>query len=1088
MRPRPQSPAVLLARIREHGFASFSDTELRDAFKRLQSRTANVAVESLLPDCFAMVAEAVERRLGLRATDEQLLAGIALFQGRVAQMDAGEGKTVAAAFPAALHALLGRPVHVVTANDYLADRDAKLLAPVYESLGLSVGAVLQHTEEGERRHVYRRAIVYGAMRELGFDYLRDNLKSDTRGWVQRPELSDAVAIVDEADHALIDEAFTPMIISGNPMGGSRAAIRADRAVAEMVRAQQGIARELAAELDSAAGLGPSVIPSPSVIPAKAGIRLLARLLLAGPSTSSGDNPALQRRFAAHPRSLRQAWTLAEEHDPELTSELYYAVHPGNRYVTLTEKGREFLEQRLGRFYDGGNAPTPSASSGQALTLPRREREVSPGGDLPLMERRRRDGRAARSQSRRYGLGNQVLQSLRARLLLKRDVDYLVDGDGVALIDPHTGRPKPDNIYQHGLQAAVEAKEGVTVRPDSETLAWISVSGFVSLYSQVSGITGTAAPAAGEFRRKYGLEVAVVPPVRPPMRVNLPARVYPSREDKMAAVADEVASRHRMGQPVLAATRTVEQSEELSGELSRRGIPHQLLNAVTTHAEARIVRDAGRFGAVTVSTPMAGRGTDIVLEPGLNRRLAERCIEEIHLLLAEEAGAVDVSCPSPEQADALRVELERYGQFHTEPIPTKAGTLCGLRVTLHGSGQLENCPAPSFPRKRESKRVFPKYDFRAKIIGFSDSIKIGPQQGRPHPNPLPEGEGTLETLSKTRNRLYKLDFALGLCVIGTEIYDSRRVELQLRGRSGRQGEFGLAQTFLSLEDRLVNLDANEFLKLSACRRTDGAGRVCYAGPEVERRIERLQAAADREGEAQRSLMQDYAAEFDRQTQLYHQRRQDVILGAAKSHPHPFGRLRAGSNPPPEGEGIMVMCRETAQRVAARLAAQHLGLEADDDYPRRFRRLSEEARVDYGVDCSGLYGTDLARMPAELSALFVACLEQQLSRVGESVFPQMARLLWLQACGELWPVHIAGLRDSLASQLLSGLNHKSAVAHYVRRSNEAWREYWELVDAEFLSRLIAFPLSPPPEEPTVDISRETELLLGHQVPSPPGRGLE
>ena len=240
MRPRKQTPAALLSRVRGYDFASYSDAELRAEFSGLQSQAQDAAANSLLPECFAIVAEAVDRRLGLRASDEQLLAGTHLFRGRVVQMDAGEGKTVAAVFPAALHALMGRPVHVITANDYLADRDARLLAPVYESLDLSVGSLLQHKEEGERRHVYRRDIVYGAMRELGFDYLRDNLKSDPAQRVQRESgLSGAVAIVDEADHALIDEAFTPMIISGNPTGSSRTAIRANRAVAEMIRGAAG---------------------------------------------------------------------------------------------------------------------------------------------------------------------------------------------------------------------------------------------------------------------------------------------------------------------------------------------------------------------------------------------------------------------------------------------------------------------------------------------------------------------------------------------------------------------------------------------------------------------------------------------------------------------------------------------------------------------------------------------------------------------------------------------------------------------------------------------------------------------------------
>ena len=1054
----------MLSRILGWDFSAHSDAELRDAFLRLQSRSAEVTADSLLPECFAIVAEAIDRRLGawrlfdgpapfdasgeeariiaqaadevarqrthrrlgdillpaefyraarrrdgegrlrFRATGEQLLAGIHLFRGKVVQMDAGEGKTVAAAFPAALHALLGRPVHVVTANDYLADRDAGLLEPVYRSLGLSVGAVLQHTEEGERRHIYRRAIVYGAMRELGFDFLRDNLKPDTAGRVQRlsPYTSSpmgererrAVAIVDEADHALIDEAFTPMIISGNPSGSSRAAIRADRAVAELIRAQHRLSRQLAAELDEPGSRA----------------RPLARLLLADP-----DSPALEWRFAADYRSLKRAWAMAEQHDPELTSGLYYAVHPGKRFVTLTEMGRDFLEQRLGPFYGGdsgsvGEAPPPS------------ER------DLPLTESRRRSGSAARALSRRYALGNQALQSLRARLLLKRGVDYLVDGDAVTLIDQQTGRPKPGSIYQHGLQAAVEAKEGVTVHPESETLAWISVSGFVSLYSRVSGITGTAAPAAGEFRRRYGLEVAVVPPVNPPKRTERPPGVFLTRQDKLAAVADEVASRHRMGQPVLAATRTVEQSDELSRELAKRGIPHQLLNAVTTHTEAGIVRDAGRFGAVTVATPMAGRGTDIVLEPALNARLTQRCLEEIPRMLAGEADAVDVACSSPEQAAALRAELERSGLFRAAD-----GLDGALRVTLNDSSQPEN-RAHSSPRQTNSS--FPR-----------------------------------KRESRARNRLYKLDFALGLCVIGTEIYDSRRVGLQLSGRSGRQGEFGLVQSLLSLEDRLVSLDADGILRATGKggSDTDTAGRVCFTGPEVAHRIERLQAAADREGETQRGLMQDYAAEFDRQTNLYYRRRQDVITGA----------LGCSSF-------MLDMCRETAQRVASSLAARFLGLDADDDYTRRFRRLSEEARLDYGVDCSSLYGVDLTLLPGELAALFIAQVKRQASRAGAARFPRLARLLWLQVCGELWPAHIAGLRDSMSCQLLSSLGHKSAVAQHIRRSNEAWREYWELVDAEFLSRLTAFPLSPPPDEPTVTVSRETELLLGQQPPNYPSHG--
>ena len=1055
MKRRQPSPSALLSRIRDHDFASHSDGDLRLAVRRLQSRAVETATDGLLPECFAIVAEAIDRRLGVwrlfddpcpadasaedariiaettsdvaqqrthrrpgeillpagfyqaarrqdenarlrfRATGEQLLAGIHLFRGRVVQMDAGEGKTVAIAFAAALHAVLGRAVHVVTANDYLAERDAELLEPVYRSLGLSVGAVPGYMEEGERRHIYRRNIVYGAMRELGFDFLRDNLKSSTG---QRVQAGLDVAIIDEADHALIDEAFTPLIISGNPMGGSRSAVRVNGAVAEMIGLQRELVGEMVGEL---AGR----IDSPGT-PPNSQPRPLATLLLADP-----DSPMLLQRFAALPRLRRQAWALAEDEYATLTDGLYYAIHPGNRFVTLTERGREFLERRLDGFRDG------EAAVG-----------LNGNGRRPLWERRTRADTSARRVAWRYALENQASQSLGAHLLLKRDVDYLVDSGGVhsgvvdpggvdsgvdeggiVLIDPHTGRPKPDSIYQHGLQSAVEAREGVPVHPERETLAQISVSGYVSRYRQISGITGTAASAAGELRRKYGLEVAIVPPVSPAKRFDGPPAVYLTRDDKLAAVVLEIAARHRTGQPVLASTLTVEQSEELGRLLGERGIPHQVLNAVTTGAEARIVRDAGAFGSVTVSTHMAGRGTDILVEPGLNARIARQCAAEIRRLLTEvgsDAGTVDVTCPSPDHAAVLRAELDRADVFDTMPV---AGGR--LSVSLRGGS--------------------------------------GGRTGRG-----------------------RLDFALGLCVIGTEIHDSGRITLQLNGRSGRQGQFGLTQTFLSLEDRLINLDADAILKLSACRRSDDDGRTYYAGPEVTSRIERLQAAAEHEAEAQRGLIQDYAAELDRQTQLYYQRRQQMIDSAS------------------EPGSITAMCREVAEQVASRLAAAYLGPETDGgDYAPRFEALAEEARLDYAVDCSPLYGLDLSLVPRELAQLMTERMEQQASLLNQSkdgaaVFPEVARLLYLQVCGDLWPGHIAILRDSVASQLLSSLNHKSAVAAYIRRSDEAWRGYWERVEGEFLSRLATFPLSAP-EAPQVAVSAETDLLLAQEAAPPQGQ---
>ena len=924
----------------------------------------------LLPGAFYEAARRhdVDGRLRFRATDEQLLGGMHLFRGRVVQMGAGEGKTVAIAFAAALHAVLGRRVHVITANDYLADRDAALLEPVYRSLGLSSGAVLGHMEPGERRHVYRRSIIYGAMRELGFDHLRDNLKTIPEERVQQPL---DLAIVDEADHALIDEAFTPLIISGNPLGGTRWAVRVNGAVADIVAEQRVLAEGLARSL-GAPGVG-----SPE------DLRLLATLVLANP-----DNNLLRRHLAASPRRMRRAWALAEDDFRALTAGLLFAVAPGGRYVTLTDAGRDYLEQRLGPIFDGPN----NGAGG------------SPGRSTPSSGRRSLPSLGY--SPRRFGAALQVSQAFCAHLLLQRNVDYLVDDDSVVLIDPHTGRPKPDSIYQQGLQPAVEAQEGVTVRPENETLAQISVSGLVSLYGQVAGITGTAEPAAGELHRKYRLEIAMVPPVRPLKRASRPPVVYLSREDKLAAVVDEVEARHRTGQPVLLGTRTVEQSEELGGLLDERGIPHRVLNAVTTHTEAAIVREAGSFGAVTVATHMAGRGTDILLQPDLDVRMAQRCAARIGRMLTGgtgDTGAVEVSCPSPEQAAVLEGELNKNAEFQL----VRSGDSCGLRIRQWGQ-------------------------------------------------------------ATDRPGIAKLDFAPGLCVMGTEVHDSSRITLQLNGRSGRQGQFGITQTFLSLEDRLVSLDAYAILKLADCRKRDTAGRTYYEGPEVSRRIRQLQDAADREGEAQRALMQDYAAELDRQTHLYHQRRQELIDMAS------------------DPERVRPMCEQVVARVASRLAARHLGLDVDDDYALRFERMREELRRNYDVDCSPLYGLNLGSLPELLAGLLTGQLERQDSSCGASAFAELSRLLYLQVSGELWPGHLAALRDLLAVQLLSGWNHKSSVAAYIRRCSEAWDTCREMVDEEFLSRLATVRTGAVDTRATqpVAVSGETERLLAMDTLPPSG----
>ena len=931
----------LLHKIRQFDFQSCSYGDLGMAMLRLKHRAQYLGTGEILAEAFAVVNEAIRRSLDIQATDEQLIAGLHLLQGNVVQMNAGEGKTVAAAFPAVVHALGGSSVHIVTANDYLAARDADLLAPVYRSLGISAGAVLGYMEDEERRLAYRKGIVYSTMRELGFDFLRDNLKYTLGAQVQG-RLD--VAIIDEVDHALIDEAFTPMIISGNPISNKRAIARVKNVVAEMIELQREVAQGLAGQL------------SRPELDSRAVTRILAQLLVAEP-----ENPTLKGYLTEKPSWFKELRDLDGQDHEGLTAELLYAVDPDHRFVTLAEKGRDFMEQRLGTFYDGRSMEESLESIW-----------VSP--DWTLAQRRKKADGISRRLARQYNLGNQVYQTLRAFLLLHRDVDYFVTEDSVVLIDRSTGRPRPDCIFQQGLQAALEAKEGVTPNQECETLGQISVEGFIGRYQRICGMTGTASSSIDEFLQKYGLPVAVLPPTRPLNRVDLGYKVYLTRREKVSAIIEQVIACHRVGQPVLVGTATVERSEELSRLLSEQGIGHNLLNALSCHTEAQTIKDAGKLGAVTVATNMAGRGTDILLEPGLSAMIAEQYVQLIGQSLSEDMGCVLINCHTPEEAEILETQLDR-------------STRCATTRKEVGSVQ------------------------QLEVRWKANDKELGePDDGQPI-----------------------MDFGLGLHVIGTEIHDTPRIDLQLNGRSGRQGEFGLTQTILSLEDILINLHVDGVLKLRNCRKEDGAGRIYFAGPSVAEHIEGIQKMAEREGEVLRGLIQDYAAVLDRHTGMFYRWRQQVMDTFS---PGDF-------------------CVAAALECAARLAACHFPEMTSETYSARFESLVDEVQLDYRTDCSELFGGDFNLLPQELSSLFIGEIERLENRLGRNEFSDMTQLILLQTSDELWRDHINRLQQFISNQLLAATTHKSSVAHYIRRSFQAWSGFQELVNAEFLSRLLTFP---------------------------------
>jgi len=723
----------------------------------------------------AMASVDTSGSLRFQPTDEQLLAGMYLLDNRVVEMQAGEGKTVAIAFAAIAHALMGQQVHIITANDYLADRDCRLLAPVYRSLGFSVGAILEALDGAERRAAYQCDFVYGTLRELGFDFLRDRLVARVDDVVQTPL---GVAIVDEADQALVDEADTPLIISGPPLPQHRPWARVQRAVGELVREQRKIAGQYLQQLD---GLAPDH---------RAYGRLLCLGLLADPHSK---DPQLLAR--ANPGSCRRG--LGELYpdggdtpDAALIGDLLYVVDLHERFVTLTARGVDFLSSRLGEFCPASNPGGKGARDSDQLT---------------------------RRAARQLALANQVYQSLRANLLLERDVDYIVSDDNVILLDRNTGRTRPDNTYRFGLQQAVEAREGVAVQPEGETVAQISVQDFAGRYRFLAGITGTATAAADEFRRRHSLDTTVVQPTQPSQRVDLPSRVYASEKLKIEAIVDEVSWCRRMGRPVLVGAGSVGYSLEISRALHNAEIDHRVLNAVQSHQEADIVRTAGAPGAVTVATNMAGRGTDIVLDPMVNEEILARWSEFVSEAAAEQRLPLAIMCGSRVEADQLESALA------DSPLISVS------RVDAPGSEALLVT--------HSSKRPGSSFD-----------------------------PGS-----------FHREFGLGLHVISAEFNRFPRVALQLRGRSGRQGLFGSTRSMLSWEDPALLSLGQRHPALRNCQYEDASGRAFWEGRAVERYIVRRQESAEQEAAQRRSVAGDFASLIDSQSSAYYKLRQELLAG-------------------------------------------------------------------------------------------------------------------------------------------------------------------------------------------------------------------
>ena len=555
----------------EPSLSDQTDQELRAKTNRFKTRVAaGESLKDLLPEAFAVVREASRRVLKMRHFDVQLMGGVVLHQGKIAEMKTGEGKTLVATLPVYLNSLGGNGVHVVTVNDYLARRDAEWMGKLYRFLGLSVGVIQHDMDEDQRRQAYHCDVTYGTNNEFGFDYLRDNMKFEIGDRVQRGH---HYAIVDEVDSILIDEARTPLIISGPVESSQRKTYMAMRPLAERIRAQQtkflGLAlRDAVQQIDS---------------DGQASEETLEKLLLVkrgDPKNRQYLDLLVKHRNLKKKIDQVEGQLMSNKQLSEFDNQLYCFIDEKSHNVEITEKGQEFLA--------GG----------------RMEDYIIPDPEDPNYSEKRYVEVTERLHT--------IQQLVKAYWLYEKDVHYVVNDNKVTIVDEFTGRLMPGRRWSDGLHEAVEARERVKIERENQTLATVTFQNYFRMYGKLAGMTGTADTEAMEFSKIYSLEVVVAPPNRPMIRNDYPDVVYRTEPEKFRAVVEEIRELHEKGQPVLVGTISIEKSERLSALLKKAGVKHVVLNAKYHEKEAEIVAQAGRKRVVTIATNMAGRGTDIVL--------------------------------------------------------------------------------------------------------------------------------------------------------------------------------------------------------------------------------------------------------------------------------------------------------------------------------------------------------------------------------------------------------------------------------------------------------------------------------------------
>ena len=818
----------------EDEISQLSDEELREKTIEFRERYADgESLEELLPEAFAVVREASVRTLGLRHFDVQLIGGMVLNEGQIAEMKTGEGKTLVSTLAGYLNAIPGEGVHIVTVNDYLAKRDSEWMGQVYEFLGMSVGLIQNGTKTAARKAAYDADVTYGTNAEFGFDYLRDNMVVNPDSRVQRGH---AFAIVDEVDSILIDEARTPLIISG---AGSQ-------------------------------------------------------------STDT------YRKFAN-----------AVKH---LSKDVDFEMDEAKRTIATTDSGLQHVESLL------GIEDIYSDISGQ--------------------------------------LSNHLQQALKAQFLFHRDKDYIVQNGEVKIVDEFTGRIMEGRRYSEGLHQAIEAKEGVLVRAENQTMATITLQNYFRLYDKLSGMTGTAKTEDAEFRDIYKLPVEVIPSNRPVIREELPDLVYRTVDAKFNAVADDVAERHARQQPCLVGTISIESSERLSSLLSKRGIKHSVLNAKFHEQEANIVAQAGRAGAVTIATNMAGRGTDILLggNPEYLARdiLAQRGVEEDDI--------------TDEQWEAALAE---------------AREIC------------------------------------------AEEARIVRDAG-------------------------------GLAVIGTERHESRRIDNQLRGRSGRQGDPGSSQFYLSLEDDLMRLFGGDRMdRISGLmQRTEIDDDMPIQAKMVTKGIESAQRQVEAMHFSSRKHVLEYDDVMDKQRKTIYAERNDILDG--KSYAERVPELIVGA----VEDAVLEYCP---------------GHDVYEDWDIEGLNawFKELTGIEFDLDELD-HREETSRMVDVVSEKVLDLYEHQKDQFPEDVFDQVQNQVMLRVIDTRWMSHLSEMDYLRAGIGLRAVGQRDPLVEYKEEAYSAFSALVAAIYEDFIRTVLRLQVTVNLEQPEQLEDQETLNSISYSAP--------